>query len=143
MLALGLVRISKKTKFCWNFVKKNSECKKIGLGRSSDRCCSCIGLIFVNRFSTNAYTEKSFWNLINSIRNQIVFTIFRLIWIQTDVSVWIQINRWMVNTIWFRVDSIRFRKDFSVCRLRSGQRFNACIRCFDFPKYKRRVVKLG
>ena len=29
--------------------------------------------------------------------------------------VWIQINRKMVNTIWFRVHSIRFEKYFSVC----------------------------
>ena len=29
--------------------------------------------------------------------------------------VWFKINRKMVNTIWFRVDLIRFRKDFSVC----------------------------
>ena len=33
----------------------------------------------------NEHTEKSFRNLIKSTRNQIVFTIFRLIWIQTDV----------------------------------------------------------
>jgi len=32
-------------------------------------------------------------------------------------SVWIQINRKMVNTIWFRVDLTRFRKYFSGCRL--------------------------
>ena len=32
------------------------------------------------------HTEKTFWNLVNSNQNQIVFTIFRLIWIQTDVS---------------------------------------------------------
>ena len=32
-------------------------------------------------------------------------------------SVWIQINRKMVNTIWFQVDLIRFRKYFSVCVL--------------------------
>ena len=31
------------------------------------------------------HTEKYFRNLIKSIRNQIVFTIFRLIWHQTDV----------------------------------------------------------
>ena len=31
------------------------------------------------------------------------------------MSVWFQINRKMVNTIWFRVDLMRFRKDFSVC----------------------------
>ena len=32
-------------------------------------------------------------------------------------SVWIQINRKMVTTIWFRVDLIRFQKYFSVCSL--------------------------
>ena len=32
-----------------------------------------------------------------------------------STSIWIQINRKMVNTIWFRVDLISFRKDFSVC----------------------------
>ena len=31
------------------------------------------------------YPEKSFRNLIESNRNQIVFTIFGLIWIETDV----------------------------------------------------------
>ena len=31
------------------------------------------------------HTEKTFWNLVNSNRNQIVFTIFRLIWNQKDV----------------------------------------------------------
>ena len=31
------------------------------------------------------HTEKSFRNLIKSTRNQIPLTIFRLIWIQTDV----------------------------------------------------------
>ena len=30
------------------------------------------------------HTEKTFWNLVNSNRNQIVFTIFRSTWIQTD-----------------------------------------------------------
>ena len=30
-------------------------------------------------------------------------------------SVWFQINRKMLNTIWFQIDLIRFRKDFSVC----------------------------
>ena len=33
----------------------------------------------------NVHTEKSFRNLIKSNRNQIVFTIFRLIWHQKDV----------------------------------------------------------
>jgi len=31
------------------------------------------------------HTEKTFWNLVNSNLNHIVFTIFRLIWNQTDV----------------------------------------------------------
>ena len=51
-----------------------------------------------------------FWNLIKSNRNQIVFTIFRLIWNSKRT-----INRCMVNTIWFRFHLIRLRKDFSVC----------------------------
>ena len=46
-------------------------------------------------------TEESFRNLIKSNKNQIVFTIF-------------QINREVVNTIWFQFYLIRFRKDFSV-----------------------------
>ena len=33
----------------------------------------------------------------------------------TRRHVWFQINRKMVNTIWFRFDLIRFGKDFSVC----------------------------
>ena len=32
-------------------------------------------------------------------------------------SVWFQINRKKVNSIWFQVDLIRFRKDFSVCMI--------------------------
>ena len=32
------------------------------------------------------------------------------------VSVWFQINRCMVNTIWFQFDLIRYKKDFSVMR---------------------------
>ena len=58
-------------------------------------------------FWYTVHTEKSFQCLIKSTRNQIVFTIFRLIWIQ--------MNRKMVNTIWFRFDLIRFRKKISVC----------------------------
>ena len=35
------------------------------------------------------------------------------------MSVWFQINRKMVNTIWFQFDLIRSRKGFSVCKLGS------------------------
>ena len=31
------------------------------------------------------HTKKTFWNLVNSYPNQVVVTIFRLIWIQTGV----------------------------------------------------------
>ena len=40
------------------------------------------------------FTQKKYFrNLIKSTQNQIVFTLFRLIWNQTDVAtVWIQIK---------------------------------------------------
>ena len=61
------------------------------------------------------HTEKSFRNLIKSILNQIVFTIHRLIWIsKRTLSAWIQINRLMVNTIWFQVVFNKSREIF-VC----------------------------
>ena len=41
-------------------------------------------------FSRPVYTQKSFWNLIKSNLIQIVYTVFRLIWIQTNV-------RWVPN----------------------------------------------
>ena len=70
--------------------------------------------------------EKSFRNIIQSNRYQIVFSIFRLIWNQRDAYVWFQINRRMVNTVCFQVDLIRFRKDFSV--------YGAYKNCF--PNYR-------
>ena len=36
-------------------------------------------------YQPSLHTEKSFWNLIKLIQNQIVYTIFRLIWNQKDV----------------------------------------------------------
>ena len=49
-------------------------------------------------WSHAARTEKSFRNLIKSNRNQIAFTIFRLIW-NKRTAVWFQINRNMISTI--------------------------------------------
>ena len=63
-------------------------------------------------FYACVHTEKSFRIRIKLNRNQIVFTLFRLIWIQTEVR--LDPNQ-LVNAIWIRVDLIRFRKDFSVC----------------------------
>ena len=57
------------------------------------------------------YSEKSFWNLIKSIRNQIVFTIFRLIWIQTGVRLDLnQLENGKYNLIsgWFNETSETF-----------------------------------
>jgi len=68
-------------------------------------------------FCSGGYTQR---NLIKSNRNQIVFTIF-FGWFGTkQESVWFQINQKMVNTIWYRLDLTRFRKDFSVCILLTG-----------------------
>ena len=45
-----------------------------------------------------------------------------------QMSLWIQINRKMVNTIWFRVDLIGFRKYFSVCKfLTANHTLDICI----------------
>ena len=44
-----------------------------------------VAIELVTPFVPAIRTEKSFKNLIKSTRYQIVFTIFRLIWIQTDV----------------------------------------------------------
>ena len=63
-----------------------------------------------------AYAEKYFPNCIKSNRNQIIFTMHRLIWnTNGHVRLLFQINRRMVNTIWVRFDLIRFGKYFSVC----------------------------
>ena len=71
--------------------------------------------IIIQKNTSHIHADKFFWNIIKSNSNQIVFTIFRLIWIQAD-SVWFQINRKLVNTIWFRFDSTKFReKLFGAC----------------------------
>ena len=41
--------------------------------------------------------------------------------------VWIQTNQKMLNTIWFRVDLIRFRKYFSLCVLGEPQGLRRCL----------------
>ena len=71
-------------------------------------------------------TEKSFRNLIKSTWNQIVFTIFQLIWNQTDTFVCFQINWKMVNTIWFQIDLIRF---FCVCKFHQSGCYGISRKC--------------
>ena len=60
------------------------------------------------------YTQK---NLIKPTRNQIVFTLFWLIWNQTDVRLvpnGSYSKRKIVNKIWLQFDLIRFWTKFSV-----------------------------
>ena len=66
---------------------------------------------FLYRKSLSAHTAKSFQNLIKSTWNQIVFTIFRLIWMQTDVR--LEPNRseygkYYLISGWFNKISKRF-----------------------------------
>ena len=94
----------------------------------SNRTCTCflnIGII-VNKIlfhsksrkiSISQRKHKRYLNKSNRIH--IVFTIFQLIWNQTYVHLF-QINRKMVNTIWFRFDLIRFRKHFPALRVHKG-----------------------
>ena len=77
---------------------------------------------FLSQIARCLLTEKSFRNLIKSNQNQIVWTIFRLIWNQADIVRLVSnqsnmYHRCMVNTIWFRFDLMQFWKDFSVCKL--------------------------
>ena len=73
-----------------------------------------MAVIWRRQIKSRTRTEKSFTNLIKSNRNQIVFTFSDWFGINRT-SDWFQINQKMVNTIWFRFDLIRIRKDFSVC----------------------------
>ena len=56
-------------------------------------------------------TDKSFPSLIKSTRNLIVFTIFRLIWSQTDVSLDLNqsvYGKYNLISVWFNKSSERF-----------------------------------
>jgi len=68
--------------------------------------------ILLNQIKIRLYLLCTDWkyHLIKSNRNQIVFTMHRLIWNnkRTLYSLLFQINRCMVNTIWFRFDLLRF-----------------------------------
>ena len=69
--------------------------------------------VFTLQCPTLQVTHREFF--LKSTRNKILFTNFRLIWIQT-ASVRFQINRKMVNTIWCRVHLIWFQEDFLAWR---------------------------
>ena len=68
-----------------------------------------------------SYTHRIFFEiLLNQTEISLFLPFFRLIWNSKQMSVWFQINRKMVNTIWFLFDLTRFRKDFSVCTTNNG-----------------------
>ena len=82
-------------------------------------------------YSSPAHTEKYFLNLVELTRNQIVFTIFRLIWIQTGFRLdpnqsengkYNLISGWF-NNIWnyFSVSTCKQRLIYAVCLLRSAK----------------------
>ena len=82
--------------------------------------------------------QKYFRILIKSNRNQIVFTIFRLIWNSKRTRPFVfQINRNMVNTIGFLFDLIRFlcvttRTEKCTCYSCQIKRNQDCIYHFPF-----------
>ena len=95
----------------------------IFIGLKSWCLMSFIGLK-TSFMSSDAYTEKSFRNLVKSTRNQILFTIFRLIWNKTGVhldpyqsengkynliSVWFNKIYWAKNLMSHVNDIIRSR----------------------------------
>ena len=67
---------------------------------------------------TNAYTQRNLFEiLLDQIEIRLYLSFFRLIWNQTDtVRLLFQINRKMVNAIWFQFDLIRF---LCVCNVHS------------------------
>ena len=84
----------------WQHVKMKRICKKRHLSYFCSNKLRRKEAVWQDRSDllerVDMHTEKTFWNLVNSNRNPIVFTIF---WV-----IWIQINRKMVNTIWFRFE---------------------------------------
>ena len=65
-----------------------------------------------------SYTQRNLFEILSN-EPQIRLYLSFSGWFKTKrMSVWFQINRKMVSTIWFRVHLIRFRKDLSVCRFR-------------------------
>ena len=80
------------------------------------------------------YTQRNYFrNLIKSNRNQIVFTMHRLIWNNKWTSVLIQINLKMVDTFWFGFEYNKISKIF-LCVWRNLDQTYSCPR--DWPNYE-------
>ena len=71
----------------------------------------------VQIYPISMYTQKNLFEIL-LIQTEIRLYLSFSDWYGTRrTSVWLQINRKMVNTIWFPFDLIRCRKVFSVCKL--------------------------
>ena len=83
--------------------------------RTAFKLASIDNLKELRSSSKLMYTQTNiFWILLNEPEIRLYLPFFD--WFGTKrTSVWFQNNRKMVNTIWFWVDVIIFRKDFSVC----------------------------
>ena len=83
---------------------------------------------YLPTLAADAHAQK---NLFEMLLDQTEIRLYLLFsgWFGTKrTSVWFQINRKMVNTIWYRFGLIRFRKDFSVCthgKIWADDRLNA------------------
>ena len=91
--------------------------------------CSQVPLSFLScchqatTFAANPLHTKKCFRII-SIQTEIRLYLPFFDWFVTKrTSVLFQINRKMVNTIWFRFDLIRFGKDFSVCIFSVPEKF--------------------
>ena len=83
------------------------------------------------------YTPRIFFKiLLNQTEIRLYFPFFD--WLGTKrTSVYLQMNRKMVYTIWFRFDLIKFRKDFSVCSDDEQQRNDVVVLSKDWKKISR------
>ena len=90
---------------------------------SANASCACMLSIRCDLRASNhrgnyVHTEEFFRNLIKSTRNQIVFTIFRLIWNQTDVRLVInqsENGKYNLISVWYNKIS---KKYICVCSVK-------------------------
>ena len=106
----GLIRFRKDFSVCTTLATKDCIGHDQWLFRWN---MTTLQLTIVGLSTGYIHTEKSLRNLIKSNRNQIVFTIFRLIWIQTDVR--LVLNQ--LGNVTYNMISGWFQKDLYVCRL--------------------------
>ena len=66
-------------------------------------------------FSMWAHAQRNLFEILINQPEIRLYLPFSDWFVTKRTSIWIQIIRKMVNTIWFQVDLIRFQKYFSVC----------------------------